>query len=104
MSPCGAAASVRVLRLDPTWLTPDAEYDKASNGIHVVYGTGDKDAFYFFYDIALNRSTAPHQLNPVGGLKVTTTMGERGPKITVTPKGRIVVVWADLWTGPGCRV
>ena len=100
-TPCGARASLQVLRTDAAWLTPDALFDAARGRLHVVYGTAGKDAFYAFSDGGA--FSAPTKLN-TGGLSVTTTMGERGPKIAMGANGRLVVVWADLWTGAGCRV
>ena len=100
-TPCGARSSLQVLRLDSAWLTPDALFDAARGRLHVVYGTADKDAFYAFSDGGA--FSAPVKLN-TAGLGVTTTMGERGPKLTAGANGRLIVAWADLWTGPGCRV
>jgi len=92
-----------VQRLDSAWLTPDALYDAASGTLHVVYGTADKDAYYTSSKGAGSSFSTPTKLNSAG-LQVTTTMGERGPKITRAAGGRLVVVWSDLWTGAGCRV
>lgn len=99
-SPCGARSQVQVLRADAAWLTPDALFDAARGRLHVVYGTAAKDALYTFSDGGA--FAAPTRLN-TAGLGVTTTMGERGPKITMGANGRLIVVWADLWTGAGCR-
>jgi hypothetical protein len=66
----------------------------------MVYGTTDKNAFYKqSKDDGMSWSTAI-KLNegpgPTAGM-VTTTMGERGPKISVSPDGSIHVIWMDLW-------
>ena len=90
-----------MLRVDSAWLTPDALFDSALGRLHLVYGTADKDAFYAFSDGGAAFST-PVKLN-TAGVGVTTTMGERGPKITMGANGRLIVVWADLWTGAGCQ-
>lgn len=101
-TPCGARSSMQVLHVDPSWLTPDALFDAARGRLHVVFGTASKDAFYVFSDGG-GAFSAPVKLN-TAGLGVTTTMGERGPKLTWGANGRLIAVWADLWTGPGCRV
>jgi len=100
--PCGARSQVQVLRVDASWLTPDAVFDAARGRLHVVYGTPRKDAYYVWSD-GSGAFSPPTRLN-TAGLGVTTTMGERGPKITLGAGGRVVVVWADEWTGAGCRV
>lgn len=100
---CGATTSLQVLRVDSSWLTPDALFDAARGRLHVVFGTAGKDAFYAFSDGGGGGAfSAPVKLN-TAGLGVTTTMGERGPKIAMSADGRLIVVWADLWTGAGCR-
>ena len=68
--------------------------------IHMVYGTTDKTTFFKqSKDDGMSWSTAI-KLNegpgPTAGM-VTTTMGERGPKISVSPDGSIHVIWMDLW-------
>ena len=99
---CGGATALQVLTVDETWLTPDVVFDAAASRLHVVYGTSDKDAYYV-QSLGGGGFSTPVKLN-AAGLGVTTTMGERGPKIALAANNRLVVVWADLWTGPGCRV
>jgi hypothetical protein len=98
---CGARSQLQILTVDPSWLSPDAVFDASIDGIlHVVYGTADKNAYYTSSSGGV--WTAPIKLN-TAGLGVTTTMGERGPKIVMGAAGRLVVVWSDLWTGSGSR-
>ena len=98
---CGARSQLQILTVDPSWLSPDAVFDASIDGIlHVVYGTADKNAYYTSSSGGV--WTAPIKLN-TAGLGVTTTMGERGPKIVMGAAGRLVVVWSDLWTGSGAR-
>ena len=103
--PCGAASTLRVLSLPPgndDCLTPDAVYDAARARLHVVYGSSSKDAFYVYSDGDGGALSRPIKLN--AALGVTTTMGERGPKIAVGANASLLhVVWADVWA-PGIRV
>lgn len=99
--PCGSKSTLEILTVNSTWLTPDTVFDAASGRLHVVYGTSNKDAYYTSYLNGIFSESI--KLNTLG-LGVTTTMGERGPKITMGADKRLIVVWADLWTGAGCRV
>ena len=78
-TPCGGKTSLGVVRLPSTWLTPDTFFDTVRQRLHVVYGTADKNAYYAYSDDGATFSR-PTLLN-TAGLGVTTTMGERGPKI-----------------------
>lgn len=101
--PCGVNSSLQILTVDSSWLTPEAVFDSSTGRLHVVYGTTSKDAFYTSM-MGDGTWTSSIKLN-TAGLQVTTTMGERGPKLAMsTSAGHLVVVWADLWTGAGCRV
>jgi len=83
-------------------IVPDVAYDNDNNILHIVWGTNDKQAYY---SQSLNNGlnyTTPIHLN--GPENVTTTMGERGPKIALSPlsstntKDKIIhIVFADLW-------
>lgn len=94
---CSAALSsqqVQVHRLPRDTLVPDVTVT-ADGTVHQVYGTSGKDAYYQqSTDSGASFSTAL-KLNTIG--KVTTTMGERGPKIAVGGDGTIHVVWMDDW-------
>lgn len=98
--PCGLKSTLEILKVNSSWLTPDVVFDSASGRLHLVYGTSSKDAFYT--SLLNNEWTPSIKLNTYLG--VTTTMGERGPKITMGANNRLIVVWADLWTGSGCKV
>ena len=77
-------------------LVPDVHLD--SNGkLHAVWGTSDKQAYYAFSaDGAGAAWSRPLRLN--GPQNVTTTMGERGPKLSGSPDGMtLAVFYADLW-------
>jgi hypothetical protein len=99
--PCGSGSTVSVLTLPASALTPDAVYDASSGRLHIVWGTAGKDAMYAYADEGAGPLSTPVQLN-TGGVSVTTTMGERGPKIAQGKGGALVVVWADLWA-PGVQ-
>lgn len=100
--PCGSSSAVSVLTLPAAALTPDAVFDAASGRLHIVWGTASKEAMYAYADEGgTGPLCTPVQLN-TGGVSVTTTMGERGPKIAQGKGGALVVVWADLWA-PGER-
>ena len=93
---CSAAQNsrVQVHRLPRDTLVPDVKVT-ADGTVHMVYGTSEKDAYYQqSADSGATFSTAL-KLNTVG--KVTTTMGERGPKIAIGGDGSIHVVWMDDW-------
>ena len=101
-APCGAASSVTVLPLPSDALTPDAVFDAAAGRLHVVFGTAAKDAFYAFADAPFAQLSPPVKLN-TAGLGVTTTMGERGPKLARSDAdGALHAVYSDLWA-PGVR-
>ena len=75
-------------------LAPDVLLD-ASGVLHVVWGTSDKQAYYArSADGRGANFSAAVRLN--GPENVTTTMGERGPKISGAG-GFMAVIWADLW-------
>ena len=85
-------------------IAPDAVVDN-SGKVHMVYGTSDKQAYYVQSSNLGTNWTSPQVLN--GPLNVTTTMGERGPKIAASYSslsGALIlhVVWADLWF-PGAK-
>lgn len=89
-----------VVRLPSEALVPDAALD--SRGVlHVVYGTTDKQAFYA--QSTDNGATFGPRRRLNTDLGVTTTMGERGPKLALGAEGEIHVVWQDLWK-PGVQV
>lgn len=77
-------------------LVPDVHLD-SSGRLHAVWGTSDKQAYYAVSaDGAGAAWSPPVRLN--GPQNVTTTMGERGPKLSGSPDGRtLAVFWADLW-------
>ena len=80
-------------------IAPDTAVDNAGN-IHLVYGTSDKMAMYVRSSDNGATWTTPVILN--GAQNVTTTMGERGPRIAASyaaASGTLIlhVVWADLW-------
>ena len=77
-------------------LVPDVHLDSGGR-LHAVWGTSDKQAFYAVSaDGAGAAWSPPVRLN--GPQNVTTTMGERGPKLSGSPDGRtLAVFWADLW-------
>lgn len=99
--PCGAVGSASVIRLPAQdVLVPDAVYDPATSLLHIVYGTSTKQAFYVqSADLGASFSR-PLQLN--GPQQVTTTMGERGPKISLGYNASLHVIWMDLWA-PGVQ-
>ena len=77
-------------------IVPDTILD-SSGHLHAVWGTSDKQAYYAVSADGAGASwSQPIKLN--GPQNVTTTMGERGPKISGSPDGRtLAVFWADLW-------
>ena len=78
-------------------LVPDVALDDAGI-LHVVYGTPSKQALYTKSSDEGATWSPPLTLN--GPQNVTTTMGERGPKLSVPPGcggKQVYVVWADLW-------
>ena len=77
-------------------LVPDVLLDSGGR-LHAVWGSSDKQAYYAVSaDGAGAAWSRPLRLN--GPQNVTTTMGERGPKLSGSPDGRtLAVVWADLW-------
>jgi hypothetical protein len=75
-------------------LVPDVAVD-SGGAVHLVYGTTRKQAFY---QRSLDDGatwSAPLRLNDAHN--VTTTMGERGPKLSVPSPATVYVVWLDLW-------
>ena len=80
-------------------IAPDTAVDSAGN-IHMVYGTTDKMACYVRSSDNGATWSTPVVLN--GAQNVTTTMGERGPRIAASYSAAsnqliLHVVWADLW-------
>lgn len=68
----------------------------ASGTFHMVYGTSDKQAFYQ-QGVDNGKSWTPRVHLNRYSLNVTTTMGERGPKVSLGDDGTLHVVWFDLW-------
>lgn len=62
--------------------------------LYMVYGL-DKDAFFVKSFDSGKTWSAPVKLN--GDEGVTTTMGERGPKLAIGNDNVIHVVWQDFW-------
>ncbi len=92
------AATVTVVPGPSGALAPDVAVDR--NGtMHMVYGKGN-DAFYA--QSMDNGKTLSQAVKMNTTLQVTTTMGERGPKISVASDGVIHVIWADKWS-PGVK-
>lgn len=94
----GPPATVKVIRVPERCIAPDVAVDRAGV-VHMVYGWGT-DAYYNQSKDNGQTFTAPIKLNGPEG--VTTTMGERGPKIALGKDDSIHVVWADRWY-PGGR-
>ncbi len=80
-------------------LVPDVAVD-AAGAVHLVYGTSQKQAFYQRSVDDGATWSAPLRLNDAQN--VTTTMGERGPKLSVPSPNIVYVVWLDLWF-PGAQ-
>lgn len=101
---CGAAAApTKVPCPGRDCLVPDIVYDAASGVLHCVYGTSTKEAHYQQSTDGGMTWTRAVILNDAR--MVTTTMGERGPKLSVPPgaKGQLIyVLWPDLWQ-PGVQ-
>ncbi len=93
------AAPPGVIHLPPEALVPDAVAD-AHGTLHLVYGTTDKQAYYA--QSTDNGGTFTPRVKLNDELGVTTTMGERGPKLALGADGEIHVVWQDLWK-PGVQ-
>lgn len=92
------AATVTVVPAPANALAPDVVVDR--NGtVHMVYGLGH-DAFYIQSTDNGKTFSRPVKLNTT--LQVTTSMGERGPKICVPSDGVIHVIWPDMWS-PGVK-
>jgi O-glycosyl hydrolase len=80
-------------------IAPDVVID-AHGLLHMVYGQ-QKNAYYVRSSDNGRTFTPPLKLN--NELGVTTTMGERGPKLALGAEGVIHAVWQDLWS-PGAHV
>jgi len=93
-----ALSIVHVIPAPPNSLVPDVQVD-TQGAVHMVYGL-DHSAWYIRSADNGRTFTAPVKINSVG--EVTTTMGERGPKIALGRDNVIHVVWADRWT-PGAK-
>ena len=92
----GSFTSPRVLRCPARdCLVPDVVFDAASSTLHLVYGTSTKQAYYARSADGGASWSAPLRLNDAHN--VTTTMGERGPKLSVPTPSSIFVVLPDLW-------
>ncbi len=94
-----AAEPPQIIHLPDRALVPDVAVD-AKGILHMVYGLGDHAWYVRSADNGATL-TAPVQVNTEG--KVSLTMGERGPKLSVGSDGVIHVVWADRWS-PGVKV
>lgn len=93
-----APPTVKVITLRDGCLAPDAVVD--ANGIlHVVVGLRN-DAYYLRSTDNGATFSRPVKLDDEHG--VTTTMGERGPKLALGKDGAIFVCWADRWS-PGVK-
>lgn len=106
VAPLAAAQAVTPLRVLPCpgadCLVPDVAQD-TSGALHVVYGTSTKLALYQTSADGGATWSRPAQLNPAG-TRVTTTMGERGPHLAMSPNGTLLAVaWQDYWS-PGAQV
>jgi hypothetical protein len=93
-----AGATVNVMPAPANCLAPDAAMDRTGI-LHLVYGLAH-DAFYAQSTDNGRTFSTPVKLNRELG--VTTTMGERGPKISLGSDGTIHVIWADQWS-PGVK-
>lgn len=84
-------------------LAPDVSFDPQTGILHCVYGTSTKEAHY--QQSSDSGATWSPPLTLSGASGVTTTMGERGPKLSV-PSGAggqlVYVLWPDLWQ-PGVQ-
>jgi len=96
---CAAAPTVTVVKLPEGCLVPDAVMD-AKGVLHLVFGY-NHDALYCQSPNNGVSFSKPIKLNGPEG--VTTTMGERGPKVALGKEGAIHVCWADRWS-PGTHV
>jgi len=94
----GEKAPVNVIPAPDNCLAPDVAVDR-DGVVHLVYGLAH-DAFYMQSRDNGKSFSRPVKLN--GNLGVTTTMGERGPKIALGKDGSIHVLWADQWS-PGVQ-
>jgi hypothetical protein len=78
-------------------------FDPQTGILHCVYGTSTKEAHY--QQSSDSGATWSPPLNHIRHSGVTTTMGERGPKLSV-PSGAggqlVYVLWPDLWQ-PGVQ-
>ena len=74
-------------------LVPDVALDDAGV-LHCVYGTSTKQALY--QQSQDNGATWSRAYTLNDARNVTTTMGERGPKLAVAG-GAVYVIWMDLW-------
>jgi len=84
-------------------LAPDVALDAATGTLHCVYGTSTKAAIYQRSQDGGATWSPPLVLSDAR--RVTTTMGERGPKLSVPAgaSGQLVyVLWPDLWS-PGVQ-
>lgn len=99
IAPALAAPTVNVLKLPEGCLVPDAVVD-ARGVVHVVTGYAH-DAYYFQSTDNGRTFSTPLKLNGPEG--VTTTMGERGPKLALGKDGSVHICWADQWK-PGIHV
>eukprot|EP00040_Diaphanoeca_grandis_P014774 m.75076 g.75076 ORF g.75076 m.75076 type:complete len:422 (+) comp24733_c2_seq1:43-1308(+) len=98
----GDATNVVVHRFTDDIIAPEIAVHNGT--VHMVYGTTSKNAYYQrSVDDGVTWSTRV-KLNPGPGPMVgmvTTTMGERGPKISIgSADGSIHVAYMDLWA-PG---
>ena len=89
-----AEAEVHKVRPPEGAIAPDVAVD-AKGVIHMVYGSGENAFFVRSQNNGMTWSTA---VKVNDGAKVSTTMGERGPKIAIGQDGAIHVVWADRWS------
>ncbi|MEI7833522.1 MAG: sialidase family protein [bacterium] len=94
-----APPAVKVVQLAAGSLVPDALVD-AKGVLHLVVGI--KNDAYYLQSID-NGATFSKPLKLNGPEGVTTTMGERGPKLALGEEGSIHVIWADRWK-PGAHV
>lgn len=92
-------SGVAIIAAPAQAIAPDVVVD-AQGVLHMVYGE-QKNAYYVQSSDNGRTFTAPLKLN--NELGVTTTMGERGPKLALGAKDAIHVVWQDLWS-PGAHV
>ena len=100
---CAGAAPAKVPCPGRDCLVPDLVLDVTTNTLHCVYGTSTKEARYQQSQDGGATWSPALVLSDARG--VTTTMGERGPKLSVPPGagGQLVyVLWPDLWS-PGVQ-